>query len=289
MQINLDTLTLKSGGHSDFESGACLLEAASYMAGEPWSDHPKCVSAVLGRMGRSLNDRLGSDDRQKLKVFLPSLLHTADDGQDDARRWMAADWAVRVATPRLLDAAGLEKHAAALRALAPITDEKSARAARGVASAARDDAWIARNAARDNLRERLTEEFKKQGLAAAAAAAAAVDAAAAAAAAAAVDAVAVAAVDAAAVVAVAADADAVVAAAAAAAVAADAAGLTAKDFQIGSPACWRFRDTLYSTVRKAVRKHLLTSKGTKWAEVRDLNNAEAIALFGRMINPNEKG
>lgn len=46
-EFDLETLVLKSGGHRSFKDGACLLEAAAFMAGERHSDHPECVSEVL--------------------------------------------------------------------------------------------------------------------------------------------------------------------------------------------------------------------------------------------------
>ena len=50
--VDFDLLTLKAGQHSTFDDGACLLEAVSYIAGEPFSDHPKCVCPVLATFGR---------------------------------------------------------------------------------------------------------------------------------------------------------------------------------------------------------------------------------------------
>lgn len=39
----LDSLILAHGKHANIKAGACLLEAVSYIAGEPWSDHPEPV------------------------------------------------------------------------------------------------------------------------------------------------------------------------------------------------------------------------------------------------------
>jgi hypothetical protein len=65
----------------------CLLEAAAYVAGEPWSDSPECVSPVLAAFGRSWNDALDDENRQMLKPFIPRLVGTA------ARRAADAAWA----------------------------------------------------------------------------------------------------------------------------------------------------------------------------------------------------
>ena len=48
--INLDTLTLAKGEHASPEDGACLMEAAALFADEPFSDHPQCVSPLLGAL-----------------------------------------------------------------------------------------------------------------------------------------------------------------------------------------------------------------------------------------------
>jgi hypothetical protein len=115
--LDLNALRLDKGQHTSFEQGACLLEAAAYMAGEPWSDHPACVSPVLGAFGRALNDLLPDDKRQALVPLVPRLIGTAGDGQDQVRGLMAADWLLRVYTPTWLRLAGLTDQAEALEGL----------------------------------------------------------------------------------------------------------------------------------------------------------------------------
>ena len=110
----LGSITLGKGSHSSWEDGACLLEAASYIAGEPFSDHPTCVSPVLTAYGISLNDAWSDEQRQKLTPFIPRMIGTADDGQDEARSYLALDWLIRTYTPAWLDLAGLSDHAQAL-------------------------------------------------------------------------------------------------------------------------------------------------------------------------------
>src|SRR5882757_199333 len=229
--IDLDNIHLDKGGHSGPDNGYCLMEWVSMLAGEPFSEQPKCVSPYLRRFGIRLNDLATDTQRQDLIQFGPRVLGTAGDGLDEKRRWIGADHAVRVAMPRWLAKAGLTDHADALRALDPITNRASYVASRLTVNAARDAAYQARSAAyggktryeyfRDAVRAKLAEGGKAvavaDAVAAAAAAAAAEAAAAAAAAAGAVagadaDAVAAAVADAAADAAAAADADAVAAA-----------------------------------------------------------------------------
>lgn len=125
MTINLDTIQLDTGAHDANSGRMCLLEAASYIAGEPFSDHPQCVDPIIGAYGRRLNDLLPTEMRQELKQFLPGMLKTADDGKSDARRYLLADWATRTSLPRWLDLAGRTTDAAALRELPEIVDADS--------------------------------------------------------------------------------------------------------------------------------------------------------------------
>ena len=139
--LNLDTLTLLKGAHDDAEAGMCLLEAVSYVAGEPFSDNPKCTSPVLGAFGRALNDVLPDDKRQALRDYIPSMIGTAGDGLDEARSYLALDWLIRTHMPAFLALnETTREHATAVRALAPIVDMPTAERAGVVVRAARDAA-----------------------------------------------------------------------------------------------------------------------------------------------------
>jgi len=155
----LDTIHLAHGSHSSFDDGACAMEVVAWIAGEPHSDQPKCVSPVLTGFCISLNDRWDDEQRQTLKPYLPRLVGTRD-GQDEARSYLALDWLIRTYTPAWLDLAGLTGEARELRSLRRIVDLAAAqsagpvvRAAQGRAAAARDAAGAAaRDAARDAAR-----------------------------------------------------------------------------------------------------------------------------------------
>jgi len=162
--LNLDTITLAEGAHENRTDGTCLMEAVAWWAGEGHTDHPACVSPVLGQFGRSLNDALPDDKRQELRPFVPLLPGTAGDGQDEARGYLALDWLIRTWTPAWLDLAGLTTEALALRDLRRIADLAAAQSAGPVvrqasqkAAATWDAAWdaawaAARAAARDAAR-----------------------------------------------------------------------------------------------------------------------------------------
>ena len=148
----VETIELAHGAHRDLDAGACLLEAVSYIAGEPWSDHPACVCPSLAAFGRSWNDALDDEARNRiLKPFIPRLVGTrSTPAVQDARAFMAADWAVRTFTPAWLRLAGLEAEAASLEALPAMSSTElckaampTVRAAQKSGAAAGDAAWDA--------------------------------------------------------------------------------------------------------------------------------------------------
>lgn len=161
MTINLDVLEklgpLKRGLHSGPDAGACIMEAVAFVAGEKWSDHPQCVSPVIGAFLRNWNDSLPTDaDRERLlKPLIPKIINTrADAATEERRSYLALDWMIRTFLPAWLRLAKLNEHADAVAALAPIVDMATATAAAHVvrtankaAYAAWDAAWAAAGAA----------------------------------------------------------------------------------------------------------------------------------------------
>ena len=148
--LAIEELVLKSGGHNRRgKESVCLMEAVAWFAHEKHSDHPECVSPVLGAFGRAWNDGMRSDEeRESLKQYIPMLVGTAGDAEADERRaWMAVDWLVRVATPAWLRLAGLDEHADRLAALQPITNAAYAASVQVEIEAARESASAARDAA----------------------------------------------------------------------------------------------------------------------------------------------
>ena len=55
---DLEAIQLKAGSHNSPEDGMCVMEAAAWVAGEPFSDHPQCASKVVGAFLRTWNDTL---------------------------------------------------------------------------------------------------------------------------------------------------------------------------------------------------------------------------------------
>ncbi len=148
--LNLETLHLEHGSHAP-DSRYCVMEAAAYIAGEPWSDHPECVSSVITRFAVGLNDAWDDQQRQKLRPYIPKMLGTATNAADEkTRAWMLCDWLTRVYAPAWLDLVeSCKADAIALRALPEMTAATIAELQRPVTLAKNnaDAAWSAARAA----------------------------------------------------------------------------------------------------------------------------------------------
>jgi len=139
------TFTPDSGSH-DPNGKACVMEMAAYMAGEPWSDSPKCASPVIGAFARSFWDA-SPDNWAGLVERLEPITASANREADDARAWLATDWLVRTFTPVWLRKAGLDEEAAALIALPPLTSSALAKSAQPIIDEAKRKAAAAGAAA----------------------------------------------------------------------------------------------------------------------------------------------
>lgn len=146
---------LGAGAHTDWQAGACVMEAAAYVAGEPWTDRPACVSPPLAAFLRAWNDALDDEPRQRLRPYVKRVVGTAGDAAADERRsWLACDWLIRVQIPAwMVLTEGLREHAEVLAALPPQTSL----AALERSVAARDAARVAAGNALAPTRDRLIE------------------------------------------------------------------------------------------------------------------------------------
>ena len=116
MNLDLDKFELKKGSHKKLEDGACIMELVSYMANEPWSDHPKCACPVLTSMAIRINDRTDTETRQKLKPLIPLLLNTkADSKTEIARANFIVHRSITVTFPIFAEALGLSEIAKELK------------------------------------------------------------------------------------------------------------------------------------------------------------------------------
>ncbi len=135
---------LAHGTHATPEDGRCAMEWVSYLASEPHSDQPACVSPVVRAICIALNDSLEPGPRQRLRPYLTRTIGTARDGHDPARAWMAMDWLIRVYTPTWLRGASLDLPADELAGLAVVHDARTLRPALRSLEAGRRRARAAR-------------------------------------------------------------------------------------------------------------------------------------------------
>ncbi len=145
----LPRVVLAKGKHNSFNAGHCATETVAWLAGEEHTDHPQCLSPILGQFLRTWNDQLDEGGRQKLKPYLPRTIGSSNDGHDELRGWLCADWLIRVYTPAWLELGGVVESAAVLRGLQPVRNLASVKAARPSIDIARKEAAAAGAAAWD--------------------------------------------------------------------------------------------------------------------------------------------
>ncbi len=141
---------LDPGSHANMSKGMCVMEAVSYVSGEPWSDAPECACPVISAFMRVWNYVLPDDKRTALlQPMIPLLVGSrATSEVEDRRSLMAADWLVRECTPAWLRLAGLTAQADALAGLPEITDMAQIPSIRPAIEAARKASADADAAAR---------------------------------------------------------------------------------------------------------------------------------------------
>jgi len=66
MSVSHQTVTLTRGKHRSPRNGACVMELASMLGGEPFSDRPASVCPVVGAFLRAYNDAVDDARRQDL-------------------------------------------------------------------------------------------------------------------------------------------------------------------------------------------------------------------------------
>ncbi|HLY48286.1 MAG TPA: hypothetical protein VKR21_03750 [Solirubrobacteraceae bacterium] len=91
------TIKLSKGKHSSPDDGACVMELASMLAGEPFSDHPASVCPVIGSFLRAYNDSIDDERRQDLYTYAAQVVGSrASVSVQRDRAERLAQWAVEV-------------------------------------------------------------------------------------------------------------------------------------------------------------------------------------------------
>ena len=65
---------LSRGKHRSPRKGGCFMEFASFLAGEPWTDHPKCTHPLLASLARDVNDHLSDEGRGRIVTLIPEVI-----------------------------------------------------------------------------------------------------------------------------------------------------------------------------------------------------------------------
>lgn len=91
--ISHQTVRLTRGRHQGPDQGACVMELASMLAGEPFSDHPSSTCPVIGAFLRAYNDGLPDDRRQDLYEYAAKVVGTSGCRRvRRARARMCLEW-----------------------------------------------------------------------------------------------------------------------------------------------------------------------------------------------------
>jgi len=92
-QPSHQTIKLKRGRHTSPHYGACVMELASMLAGEPFSDQPRSVSPTLAAFLRTFNDMLDDERRQALYSVAARSVGTAGSFRTELlRAERLTDW-----------------------------------------------------------------------------------------------------------------------------------------------------------------------------------------------------
>ena len=73
---SFQTVRLSRGRHRSPREGTCVAELVSMLAGERYSDRPKCACPALAAFVRGYNDGLDDERRQDLIALAPELVGT---------------------------------------------------------------------------------------------------------------------------------------------------------------------------------------------------------------------
>jgi hypothetical protein len=99
--VTHQTIKLGKGKHSAPEDGACVMELASMLAGEPFSDRPQSVCPVIGSFLRAYNDSIDDRRRQDLYAYASRVVGSrASVDVEQARAERLTAWALELGQSR---------------------------------------------------------------------------------------------------------------------------------------------------------------------------------------------
>jgi hypothetical protein len=99
-QAAYQTVRLAKGRHESPDRGVCVMELASMLAGDRFTDHPRDVCPVIAGFLRSYNDLLPDGQHGELYAVAARVVGTRSSGAVRRRRArLLMTWAARGKTP----------------------------------------------------------------------------------------------------------------------------------------------------------------------------------------------
>jgi hypothetical protein len=99
-ELSHQTVKLSRGRHGAPMLGMCVMELASTLAGERFSDHPRSVSPVIAGLLRQYNDGVDDDRRQALIPYAALCVGTrASREVERERARRCREWAIAHGRP----------------------------------------------------------------------------------------------------------------------------------------------------------------------------------------------
>ena len=90
--VSHQTVKLGKGRHASPHDGVCVMELASMLAGEPFSDHPRTVCPVIGSFLRTYNDAIDDERRQDLYGYASKVVgSTSSEAVQQLRAYCLID------------------------------------------------------------------------------------------------------------------------------------------------------------------------------------------------------
>jgi len=84
--VSHQTIKLSKGKHSSPGDGACVMELASMLAGEKFTDHPQSVCPAIGSFLRAYNDAVEDDRRQDLYAYAARVVSSRSSAEVERTR-----------------------------------------------------------------------------------------------------------------------------------------------------------------------------------------------------------
>lgn len=110
-------MRLQRGAHDDPQDGMCVMELASVLAEEEFSDAPECVDPTIAAYLRAFNDRIPLRQRQRLRPYARRVLGTRGGRRVEKAR---QDLCLEFAGVRVFGRSALAKVGARLEARAKV-------------------------------------------------------------------------------------------------------------------------------------------------------------------------